>query len=188
MGRPILAADKVRFVGDPVAIVVTEQSYEGEDAVELVDVDYDPLPAVIDLDDAASDQVLLYEEAGTNVTANFGDPSSLDEHLFDGCAVVTTRTILNQRVAPAPMETRPPRPPWDSSGRRPRGYRTQGRRAQSSLAPAAGCAGRAGGRHHPDVGGAFGAKFGPTPSTRWWPGWHASSAAPRAGPRPGTRT
>ena len=48
MTRPVLAADKVRHVGDPVAIVVTEEPYQGEDAVELVDVDYDPLPAVID--------------------------------------------------------------------------------------------------------------------------------------------
>ena len=116
MSRPILAADKVRFVGDPVAIVVTEQAYQGEDAVELVDVDYDVLPAVIDLAEAASDKVLLYEEAGTNVTANFGDPSALDEHLFDDCEVVTTRTILNQRVAPARWRPGPPRPRGTPTG------------------------------------------------------------------------
>ena len=53
--------------------MVTEQAYQGEDAVELVDVDYDVLPAVVDFADAAADKVLLYEEAGTNVAANFGD-------------------------------------------------------------------------------------------------------------------
>ena len=47
MTRTILARDKVLHVGDPVAVVVTEQAYQGEDAVELVDVDYDVLPAVV---------------------------------------------------------------------------------------------------------------------------------------------
>jgi carbon-monoxide dehydrogenase large subunit len=42
MARPVLATDKVRYVGEPVAVVVTEQAYQGEDAMELVDVDYDP--------------------------------------------------------------------------------------------------------------------------------------------------
>ncbi len=73
MTRTMLAADKVRFVGEPVAVVVTEDPYQGEDAIELVDVDYDPLPAVVDLDDALADEVLLFEDAGTNVVANFGD-------------------------------------------------------------------------------------------------------------------
>src|SRR5262249_48775196 len=102
----VLASDKVRHVGDLVAAVVTEQPYQGEDAVELVDVDYAPRPAVIDLADAETGEVLLYEAAGTNVAANFGDADKLDEHLFDECEVVTSRTIMNQRVAPAPMETR----------------------------------------------------------------------------------
>jgi carbon-monoxide dehydrogenase large subunit len=81
MARSLLASDKVRYVGDPVAIVVTEQPYQGEDATELVEVDYEILPAVIDLADALSGRVLLYEEAGTNVAATFGDASHLaDDH------------------------------------------------------------------------------------------------------------
>ena len=47
MTQPLLATDKVRYVGEPVAVVVTEQPYQGEDALELVAVDYDPLPAVL---------------------------------------------------------------------------------------------------------------------------------------------
>ena len=46
--RPPLAEDEVRFVGDPVALVVADDRYIAEDAAELVDVDYDPLPAVVD--------------------------------------------------------------------------------------------------------------------------------------------
>jgi aerobic carbon-monoxide dehydrogenase large subunit len=164
MTRPVLAADKVRHVGDPVAIVVTEEPYQGEDAVELVDVDYDPLPAVIDLADAESDKVLLYEDAGTNVAANFGDASALDEHLFDECEVVTTRTIMNQRVAPAPMETRAAAAVWGEDGRVTAWIPNQG--AQGTQGSLAGLLGVPTDQVHiitPDVGGAFGAKFGADP-------------------------
>src|SRR6266702_6888915 len=106
MTRPLLATAKVRFVGEPVAAVVTEEPYQGEDAIELVDVDYDPLPAVIHLDDALTgEKGLLFAEAGTNVVSRFGDEADLNSALFEGCQVVVSETILNQRVAPAPMET-----------------------------------------------------------------------------------
>jgi carbon-monoxide dehydrogenase large subunit len=164
MTRRILATDKVRFVGEPVAVVVTEQAYQGEDAVELVDVDYEVLPAVVDFADAAADKVLLYEEAGTNVAANFGDASQLDEHLFDECEVVTTRTILNQRVAPAPMETRAGAAVWGEDGRVTAWIPNQG--AQGTQGGLARLLGLKPEQVHiitPDVGGAFGAKFGADP-------------------------
>jgi aerobic carbon-monoxide dehydrogenase large subunit len=164
MTRRILATDKVRFVGEPVAVVVTEQAYQGEDAVELVDVDYDVLPAVVDFAGAASDKVLLYEEAGTNVAANFGDASELDEHLFDDCEVVTTRTILNQRVAPAPMENRAGAAAWGEDGRVTAWIPNQG--AQGTQGGLARLLGLKPEQVHivtPDVGGAFGAKFGADP-------------------------
>jgi aerobic carbon-monoxide dehydrogenase large subunit len=164
MARPVLATDKVRYVGEPVAVVVTEQAYQGEDAVELVDVDYDPLPAVVDLADSVSGQVLLYDEAGTNVAANFGDASQLDEHLFDECEVVTTRTILNQRVAPAPMETRAAAATWGEDGRVTAWIPNQG--AQGTQGGLARLLGLKPEQVHiitPDVGGAFGAKFGAEP-------------------------
>jgi aerobic carbon-monoxide dehydrogenase large subunit len=164
MTRRILATDKVRFVGEPVAVVVTEQAYQGEDAVELVDVDYDVLPAVVDFAGAAADKVLLYEEAGTNVAANFGDASQLDEHLFDECEVVTTRTILNQRVAPAPMEARAGAAVWGEDGRVTAWIPNQG--AQGTQGGLARLLGLKPEQVHiitPDVGGAFGAKFGADP-------------------------
>jgi len=164
MTRSILPADKVRYVGEPVAIVVTEQAYQGEDAVELVDVDYDVLPAVVDFGSAADNDVLLYEEAGTNVAATFGDPDALDEHLFDDCEVVTTRTILNQRVAPAPMETRAGAAAWGEDGRVTAWIPNQG--AQGTQGGLARLLGLKPDQVHiitPDVGGAFGAKFGADP-------------------------
>src|SRR5580700_11072815 len=50
--EPLLAADRVRFVGEPVAMVITSDRYQGEDAAELVSVDYEPLPAVVGPDAA----------------------------------------------------------------------------------------------------------------------------------------
>jgi carbon-monoxide dehydrogenase large subunit len=162
MGQSLLARDVVRFVGEPVAVVVTEDRYQGEDAVELVDVDYDPLPPVIGLDEATAhgDPAVLFPDAGTNVAASFGDAAALNADLFDGCDVVVTRTIVNQRVAPAPME------PWRAcsrSNRRACGSspRTSAERSGPSSAP--------------------------TPSTRWCAGWPGRSAVPPAGPRPGAR-
>ena len=54
MLQPLLASDTVRFVGEPVAAVVTEEMYQGEDAIELVDVDYEILPAVVNMHQALS--------------------------------------------------------------------------------------------------------------------------------------
>ena len=101
-----LATDVVRFVGEPVAAVLTEEAYQGQDAADLVEVDYDPLPVVIDLKAAATDEVLLFPEAGTNTSNGFDHEKDFDPDLFDGCEVVVTRELVNQRLAAAPLETR----------------------------------------------------------------------------------
>ena len=68
MTQTLLASDTVRYVGEPVAVVVTEEPYQGEDAVELVAVDYDPLPAVVDHGRRAGRQdACCSPSAGTNV-------------------------------------------------------------------------------------------------------------------------
>jgi aerobic carbon-monoxide dehydrogenase large subunit len=102
--EPLLAVDRVRFVGEPVAIVLTDDSYQGEDAADLVSVDYEPLPAVVDPADALAGQTLLFPDAGSNVPVTIGEPA--DGTAFDGCDVVVERDIVNQRVAPVPMEGR----------------------------------------------------------------------------------
>jgi len=164
MRRHLLAADVVRYVGDAVAVVVTAEPYQGEDAMDLVDVDYEPLPAVVSLAAAASDEVVLFEEAGTNIVANFGDPAALDEHLFDDCDVVVREEIVNQRVAPAPMETRAAAAAWGEDGRLTAWIPNQG--AQGTRSGLAGLLGIEPAQVRvitPDVGGAFGAKFGADP-------------------------
>jgi aerobic carbon-monoxide dehydrogenase large subunit len=165
MGQPLLARDVVRFVGEPVAVVVTEDRYQGEDAAELVDADYDPLPPVIGLAEAADgEHGLLFPEGGTNIAASFGDAAGLRADLFDGCDVVVTRTIVNQRVAPAPMEPRAAAAAWGEDGRLTAWIPNQG--AQGTRGALADMLGMdpAGLRViTPDVGGAFGAKFGADP-------------------------
>ncbi|MDQ1695862.1 MAG: aerobic carbon-monoxide dehydrogenase large subunit, partial [Frankiaceae bacterium] len=162
MARPWLATDVARYVGEPLAAIVTESRYAGEDAVELVSVDYEPLTAVIDPHDAAKDQTLLFPAAGNNTALAFGagDPDTV----LDGCEVVVRQDIHNQRVAPAPLEVRGSACAWDeadgggrltfwASTQNPHDARTI--IAQSlSIDPE---------RVHfiaPDVGGGFGAKFG----------------------------
>jgi len=164
MTRRLLAIDKVRFVGDPVAVVVTEDAYQGEDAVELVDVDYDPLPAVVDFDDALSNETILFEDAGTNVVVEFGNAGSLKPELFDGCEVVVSHTFGNQRVAPAPMESRAAAAVWGEDGRLTTWIPNQGAQsARDDLAKMLDVEASQVRVITPDVGGAFGAKFGADP-------------------------
>jgi aerobic carbon-monoxide dehydrogenase large subunit len=162
MTQRLLATDKVRYVGEPVAVVVTEQAYQGEDALELVAVDYEPLPAVLGFD--PDDSSLLFEAAGTNVAGYWGDRTSLDPDLFDGCEVVVSHTIVNQRVAPAPMETRAAAAAWGEDGRLTAWIPNQG--AQGTRDNLVELLGLEPGQVRvitPDVGGAFGAKFGADP-------------------------
>jgi carbon-monoxide dehydrogenase large subunit len=162
MTRPWLASDRVRFVGDPIAVVLTEERYQGEDAAEQVVVDIDPLPAVVGTAAAATDEVLLFPEAGTNLMAAFGDPAPAD--FFDGCEVVVTQALVNQRVAPVPLESRAAAAAWGSDGRVTVWCTNQG--AQQARGQLGDWLDMDPDLIHlitPDVGGGFGAKIGADP-------------------------
>jgi aerobic carbon-monoxide dehydrogenase large subunit len=164
MARPWLAKDTVRFVGEPVAAVLTEQAYQGEDAAELVEVDYDPLPAVISLKEAAKDEVLLFPDAGTNLAVAFGGEDEFGADTFADCEVVVTQELVNQRVAAAPLEVRGAAAVWGEDGRVTLFASTQN--AQQTRAEVAGWLGVDAAQVHvitPDVGGGFGAKIGADP-------------------------
>jgi aerobic carbon-monoxide dehydrogenase large subunit len=105
MGRPVVAKDVARFVGEIVAVVVSEDRATGADAAELVMVDYDPLPPVIDPEEAVKDEVLLFPDAETNTSARSGSAEH-DAKLFDGCEVTVSDTLVSQRMAPCPLEPR----------------------------------------------------------------------------------
>ncbi len=107
MNRPPLAKGKVRFVGDIVAAVVAETKAQAVDAAETVIVDYDPLPAVVDMEAAMADGApVLHEECPSNVAfgaalMGMGAPV---EGLMDDADVVVKGRFVNQRVAGVPME------------------------------------------------------------------------------------
>jgi carbon-monoxide dehydrogenase large subunit len=100
--RPPLATGKVRFVGDIVAAVIATDRYLAQDAADAVDVEYDALPAVIDLEDALGGGTLLYEEAGSNVC--FATELGADVDALAGADAVAEARILSQRLAGVPME------------------------------------------------------------------------------------
>ncbi|HSS68766.1 MAG TPA: molybdopterin cofactor-binding domain-containing protein, partial [Nocardioidaceae bacterium] len=101
--RPPLAIDRVRFVGDMVAVVVAESRAQAVDAVELVDVDYEPLMPEVDMEAALRpDASLQFVALGTNVVAGERDAEG-DDVLADAEVVVRAR-IENQRMSVAPIE------------------------------------------------------------------------------------
>ena len=101
--RPPLAVDKVRFVGDAVAVVVAETRAAAADAAEAVVVDYDPLPAVVDMEDALGPGApLQFEALGSNLAAAI-HPRGDDDPLA-GADVVVRGRFENQRIAVMPME------------------------------------------------------------------------------------
>lgn len=100
------AVDKVRHVGEPVAVVVAQDRYLAEDALDLITVDYEPLPAAADLEAAmAPDAPLLHEEAGSNILAtrtfSYGDPAAA----FRDAAHVVEFSYHYPRSFATPMET-----------------------------------------------------------------------------------
>jgi carbon-monoxide dehydrogenase large subunit len=105
MFRPFIASDRVRFVGDIVAVVLSETRERAFDAAELVQVEYGLLPAVTDVREALRDQVLVYEELGTNTCVR-RPPMDPDPHLLDGCEVVVASSLESQRISAGPIEPR----------------------------------------------------------------------------------
>jgi aerobic carbon-monoxide dehydrogenase large subunit len=99
--RPHLAHEKVRYVGEPIAVVAATSFAAAVDAAELLSVDYEPLPAVIDPRSSVEDRVLIHEAAGTNVVhrtdLEFGE-------LREDYEVVAEIAVTNQRLAPNPIE------------------------------------------------------------------------------------
>jgi len=156
--EPLLAVDRVRFVGEPVAIVLTDNTYQGEDAAELVSVDYDPLPAVPSIAAALAAGTLLYPDAGTNVCVQGGGDIS-DDSIFDGCEVVVEGDIVNQRVAALPMEGRSTSAVWQD-GKLTVWTSTQNAQLSRLILTAVGLPPDAIRVVAPDVGGGFGAKIG----------------------------
>lgn len=106
--RPVLAVERVRFVGDPVAVVVARTRNQAKDAAELVMVEYDELPAVINLDHAQQpDAAQLHDIAPRNTAFSWalGDQDAAQQ-AFARAAHVVTLDFINNRLIPNAMEPR----------------------------------------------------------------------------------
>jgi carbon-monoxide dehydrogenase large subunit len=161
--RTLLASDKVRHVGEPVAVVVAETYQQAADAAEMVFVDYEFLPALVDVEAALASDTLIYEAAGSNGvfdTTALGIPeNSPTEEYFADCEVTVTSRFVNQRVAPCPLEVRSSAAVWDGDTL-VQWIPTQG--AQGSKAAFVAANGVDDANVHlitADIGGGFGAKI-----------------------------
>ena len=178
MTRPVLARDTVRFVGEPVAVVVAETPAAAADAAELVVVDVEPQPAVVTLADAAAGDTLVHPDAGTNVAfdmpamAHTADTSPAAEAEqaetgldFSGCEVTVEASLVSQRLAAVPLEPRSAAAEWSADRARLTFYAsTQApHRVRDALAGLYGLDKAAVRVVVPDVGGGFGAKGAPSP-------------------------
>jgi carbon-monoxide dehydrogenase large subunit len=105
---PALVSDRVRFIGDYVAFVVAETKHQAADAAELIEVDYEPLPAIIDTGAAAKPGApLVWEDCKDNIcfTQIHGDKAATETAFAKAAHVVRQRLVIN-RVTGATMEPR----------------------------------------------------------------------------------
>jgi carbon-monoxide dehydrogenase large subunit len=103
-----LTPDKARYVGDGVAVVVAESAVAAKDAAEAVVVEYEVLPAVVDLEDSLSDRVVINEDLGTNLAYvwELKPDEAKVEAAFASAAHVVKERYIQQRLIPSAMEPR----------------------------------------------------------------------------------
>jgi carbon-monoxide dehydrogenase large subunit len=112
--RP-LACDKVRYVGEPVAAVLAVDRYLAEDALAHVQVDYEPLPALVDTRAAGEPGApLLFEAEGTNAVATYTLACGDADRALGEADLVLRETFYVQRHAGVPLETRGALAEWDA--------------------------------------------------------------------------
>ncbi len=161
--RPWLATDKVRFVGEPVALVVAEDPPSAVDAAELVWADLEPLAPVLDPLTSLGDETLLFPDHLTNVVIEYGDESEFDDSAFDDCDLVVRQRIHHPPLAACPLEVRSAAAVWQNE-RLILWLSTQGAHTARSVLTKSYELERSGVRViAPDVGGGFGPKIHPYP-------------------------
>ena len=112
--HPALAQGKVRYVGDHVAVIIADTLAQAKDAAELVEVDYEILPAVVDLAKAQSSGAIVHDVAPGNTVYDWhlGDKAATDA-AFAAAKHVTKIDLVNNRLVPNPMEPRAAVGEWD---------------------------------------------------------------------------
>ncbi len=165
MRRPLLARERVRYVGEPVVAIVAEDAVSGADAANLVVIDTEPIPAVVGFDAARDQRAILFPEVGSNqVWERHGGSEPEDvEAALAASEVVVRATFLNPRVAPCPLETRVGASRWEPDGRLTHWASCQGAHpVRATIAALYGLAPSDVRVIVPDVGGSFGAKARPS--------------------------
>jgi len=105
--RRVLSSGRVRHAGEAVAMLVAESLAEARDAIELIELDLEPLPVVTDMERALQDGApLLYPELGSNVAFRKEVKRGAVKRSFDQADVVVRERLVNQRLIPAPLEPR----------------------------------------------------------------------------------
>ncbi len=158
--RSMVAHDIVRFVGEPVAVVVATSRAIAADAAEAVIVDYDPMPVLTDIQESRAGELILHEHAGTNVSYHWETPPFEDDP-FATCDIVLDFELRHPRLSAGPIEPRAGASVWGDDGRctayvcsqRPAGAKYV---IECSLGLESGMVRAVA----PDVGGGFGAKSG----------------------------
>jgi len=157
---PILAGDRVRFTGEPVAIVVADDAYRAEDAAELAEVDWDPRPAVASIEAAtAAGAPRLHDRGNCLVDLLMFDDERLPQ-VFAAARVRVSATFASGRVAALPLEGRACLAEWDDrDDQLVMHVSTQvPHQVRSGVAQALGLPERSVRVIAPDVGGGFGLK------------------------------
>jgi carbon-monoxide dehydrogenase large subunit len=105
--HPVLATGRVHYVGEPVAVVVAEDLYAARDAAEFVEVDYEPLPVVTDMEKALSkDTPFVHDEFKSNQAFTHTLKNGDIDAAFKKADRVVKQRMINQRLAPIAMEPR----------------------------------------------------------------------------------
>jgi len=103
--RPI-AANKARYVGEPVAVVIATDRYIAEDALGLIEVDFEPLPAITTVDQAAAGDTLIHEDAGENMGTRYTVGRGDTDKAFADAPYTRRERFVTNRHGAVPMETR----------------------------------------------------------------------------------
>jgi carbon-monoxide dehydrogenase large subunit len=129
-GRPLLANGEVNHVGEAVAMIVAEDVYQARDAIDLVEVEYEPMTPVIDLKEAAADKSLVHDDLTTNVVViweagpwgNADGIAATKQRIADAKGrddtVMVSIEAVNQRLIPVAIEPRSVVAEWNAGYRR----------------------------------------------------------------------
>jgi len=116
--QPVIAREKVRYVGEPIAVVVAESRAIAEDALELIAIDIEALPAVPDWRASEAGSSLLFEANGTNLAARYSAGIGEADRAFANAEYVRRESFRSQRLTAVPLETRAVVAEWDDAGGR----------------------------------------------------------------------